>query len=174
MDANVGFIRPVPAFAIRSCQKSLSRNMVELQPYSVGIFEQQRIIARRPLILARRANDLHTECAQKAVQFIDVGALAGAETQMVETDALLLERRACVLGRRRADPDRGASADALIRFLGVDDRLQPEKRQQPAVELAGAFEIGRGQKNMRDAVDFHRLPLRRQKCRNAPRHRAAS
>ena len=71
--------------------------MVEFQPYAVGILEQQRIIARRPLILARRANDLGAERTQKAVQLIDVGALAGAETQMVQTDALLLER-----GARRA------------------------------------------------------------------------
>jgi hypothetical protein len=32
-------------------------------------------------------------------------------------------------------------------------------RQQLAIEFAGAFEIRRGQKNMRDAVDFHRLPF---------------
>jgi hypothetical protein len=86
--------------------------MVELQPYAVGILEQQRLIAGRPLILARRANDLHVERAQKSVQSIDVGALAGTKAQVVQADALLLERGACVLGRRRADPDRRASADA--------------------------------------------------------------
>jgi hypothetical protein len=73
--------------------------VVELQPYPVGILEQQRIISGRPSILARRANDLHAERAQEAVQIIDVGALAGAETQMVQADALLLERGAGVLGR---------------------------------------------------------------------------
>src|SRR6266852_1611320 len=71
---------------------------------------------------------------------------------MMQADALLLERGACVLGRRRADPDRRASADAVISCVGVDDRLQPEKRQQLAIERAGAFEIRGGQKNMRDAV----------------------
>src|SRR5712692_11942658 len=61
-------------FACRSAQKPLSRNMVELQPDAVGIFEQQRIISRRPLILARRANDRHTERTQEAVQLVNVGA----------------------------------------------------------------------------------------------------
>src|SRR3981189_554764 len=132
--------------------------MVELQPYSIGILEQQRVISRRPLILARRANDLHVKRTQEAVQLVNVSAFAGAKTQMVQADAILLERGTGVLGRRRVDPDRRAPADAVITCLGIDDGLQPEKRQQLAVELTGAFEIRCGQKNMRDAVDFHRLP----------------
>jgi hypothetical protein len=111
--------------------------MVELQPDPVGIFEQQRIISRRPLILARRANDRHTERTQQAVQLVNVGALAGTKAQMVQADAILLERRAGVLGRRRPDRDRGATADAIIDGVGVDDRLQPTKRQRLAVEFAG-------------------------------------
>jgi hypothetical protein len=85
----------------RRSQQSLSRNMIELQPYSVGIFEQQRVISRRPLILARRAKDLHAHRTQEIVQLVDVGTLAGAKTQMVQADAILLERRAGMLGRRR-------------------------------------------------------------------------
>ena len=133
--------------------------MIELQPDAVGIFEQQRIISWRPLILAWRANDRHTERTQEAVQLVNVGALAGAKTQMVQADAVLLERSASVLGRRRPDRDRGAAADAIVDGVGIDDRLQPQKRQQLAVEFAGTFEIRCGQENMRDAVDFNRLPL---------------
>jgi hypothetical protein len=66
--------------------------MIELEPDAIGIFEQDGVISRRPLILARRADDLGTERRQKAVQFIDVGALAGAETEMVQADTLLFER----------------------------------------------------------------------------------
>ena len=95
------------------------------------------------------------------MQLVDVGALAGAEAEMMQADALLFEGGACMLGRRRADPDRGAAADAVIGRFGVDDRLQPEERQQLAIEFARTLEIRRGQKNMRDAVDFHRLPLGR-------------
>ena len=115
--------------------------MVELQPYSIGILEQQRVISGRPLILARRANDLHIERLQKRVQFVDVGALAGAEAEMMEADALLLECSASMLRRRRRDGDRGASADAVIGRVGVDDRLQPKKRQQLAIEFARVLEF---------------------------------
>src|SRR5437667_7931717 len=58
---------------VRSGEKPFSGNVVELQSYSVGILEQQRIISRRPLILARRANDGHAERTQEAVQFVNVG-----------------------------------------------------------------------------------------------------
>ena len=77
--------------------------MVDLQPDAVGILEQQRIISRRPLVLARRADDGGAERAEEAVQFVDVGALAGAEAEMMQADALLLEVRSRVFGRRRAD-----------------------------------------------------------------------
>ena len=93
------------------------------------------------------------------MQLVDIGTLAGAEAEMMQSDALLLERGARVLRRRRADADRGAAADAVIGRLGLDDRFEAEKRQQLAIELAGTFEIRGGQKNMRDAVDFHCLPL---------------
>src|SRR5258706_16482437 len=133
--------------------------MVELQPYSVGILEQQRIISRRPLILARRANDGAAKRTQEAVQFINVGPLAGAKAEMVEADAILLESATCMLRRRCIDPDRGATADAVIGRVGIDHRLQPKKRQQLAIEFAGAFKVGRSHKNMRDAVDFHLAPF---------------
>ena len=119
-----------------SRQQPLARNMVDLQPDADGILEQQRVVSRRPLILARRANDAHAERAQKSVQLVDVGALAGTKAQMVQADALLLECGTGMLGRWRADPDGRASADAVIGGVGVDDRLQPKKRKQLAIELA--------------------------------------
>jgi hypothetical protein len=48
---------------------------------------------------------------------------------MMQADAILLERGACVLRRRRADPDRGASADAVEIRLGIDDGLHAQEWQ---------------------------------------------
>jgi len=45
------------------------------------------------------------ERAEDGVQFTNVGALAGAEAEMVQADALLFEGSALMLGRWRADPD---------------------------------------------------------------------
>jgi hypothetical protein len=72
--------------------------MIELQPDAVGIFEQDRVIARRPLVLARGADDFGADRIQEGVQFIDVGALAGAEAEVMQADALLLERGAGMFG----------------------------------------------------------------------------
>jgi hypothetical protein len=72
--------------------------MVELEPDAVGVLEQNRIISRGPLILARGADDFRAERLEKAVQPIDVGALAGAEAQVMQADTLLLEGRVFMLG----------------------------------------------------------------------------
>jgi hypothetical protein len=71
--------------------------MIELEPDAVGVLEQNRIISRRPLILARRADDLRAELRQERGQLVDVGALAGAEAEMMQSDTLLLECRAFML-----------------------------------------------------------------------------
>ena len=78
--------------------------MIELEPDAIGVLEQNRIITGRPLILARGADHGGAERIQERVQLIDVGAFAGTETQMVQADALLLERGAGMFRRRRADP----------------------------------------------------------------------
>jgi hypothetical protein len=85
-----------------SRQQPLARHMVELEPYAIGILEQDRV-SRRPLVLARRADDFCAERLQEAMQLIDVGAFAGAEAEVMQADALLFERGACALRRRRAD-----------------------------------------------------------------------
>ena len=79
------------------------------------------------------------------MQLVDVGALAGAEAEMMQADALLLECRALVFGRRRADPDGSPAADAIIGRLGIDDGFEPQKRQQLAVEFARNLVVRGGQ-----------------------------
>src|ERR1700722_20215521 len=110
--------------------------MIELQPDAVGVLEQQRIVAGRPIVFARRADDVDAERTEEAVQFVDVGALAGAEAEMMQADATLRESGSGVFGRGPTDTERGASADAVEEFIAVDHRLQAEKRQQLAVEFA--------------------------------------
>ena len=65
--------------------------MIDLEPDPVGILEQDRVIAGRPLILARRADDFGADRGEEIVQLVDIGALAGAETEMMQADAVLVE-----------------------------------------------------------------------------------
>src|SRR6516225_9066092 len=114
-------------------QQPLSRHVIDLQPDAVGVLEQQRIVAWRPFVLARCANDVCTKRGHETMQFVHVGALAGTKAEMMQSDALLLERGTRMLGRGRRYPDRGTTADAIERRRGIDDRRQAEKRQQLAV-----------------------------------------
>src|SRR4051794_11243295 len=113
----------------RSGQQALARNMVELEPDAVGVLEQQRVISRRPAVLARRANDPGIHRGEKGMKLVDIAALAGAKTQMMQADPVLLERGARMPGSRRANSHRGSSADAIVDLVAIDHRLQPEKRQ---------------------------------------------
>ena len=67
---------------------------------------------------------------RKAVQFVDVGAFAGAEAEVMQADAVLLECGARKFRRWRADRDRGATTHAVIDLIGIDHRLHAQKRQQ--------------------------------------------
>ena len=63
-------------------QQPLPRHMIEFEPDAIGILEQDRSrVSRRPLILAWSTNDFCAERDEEAVQFVDVGALAGTETR---------------------------------------------------------------------------------------------
>src|SRR5205807_3772415 len=75
-------------------QQSLARHVIDLQPDAVGILEQHRVIAGRPLILARRADDFGADRGEEAVQFVDIGALAGAEAERSEERRVGKEWRA--------------------------------------------------------------------------------
>ena len=94
----MGIAIALPIQRNASSQQPLARHMIELQPDAVGVLEQNRLIARRPLILARRADDLGAERLQEAVQLVDIGALAGAKAEVMQADTILLECHAFMLG----------------------------------------------------------------------------
>ncbi len=54
-----------------STQQPLAWHMIELEPDAVGVFEQQRVVAGRPLVFARRADDIGVDRGEESVQFID-------------------------------------------------------------------------------------------------------
>lgn len=86
------------------------------------------------------------------MRLVNVGALAGAKTKMVQADTILLERSTGVLGRRRPDRDCGATADAIIDGVGIDDRLQPKISPRSAQETAAACSRIRRVRSKFDAV----------------------
>ena len=51
--------------------------------------------------------------------------------------------------------DAGATADAVVVAVGVDQRHQAQRRQERAVELPRRGEVGDGERDVGDAVDLH-------------------
>jgi hypothetical protein len=95
------------------------------------------------------------------VQLIDIGAFAGAKTQTVQTDTMLFERRAGLCRRWRINPDRGASADAVIGRVGVDDRLHAQERQQLTENSRERSKFEAVRKIWAMPLTSHELPLAR-------------
>src|SRR5689334_1339269 len=164
----LAFARPARARALLTMrdwpvslvlEQSPAGNVIDLEPDAIGILEQHRVISGRPAILARRADDFRAKLDNESVELVDIGALAGAKAEMVQPDAPLVEGSIRVFRRRRADAERGASADAIIIGVGIDDRRHAEERQQLAIEIARAREIRRRQDDVRHTVDFHASPL---------------
>ena len=81
---------------VRKSEQSFARHVIEFEPDAVGILEQDRVIARRPSVLARRADDVDAERGQECMQLVDIGTLSGAKAQVMQPDPLLLERSAAV------------------------------------------------------------------------------
>src|SRR5262249_17164414 len=105
------------------------------------------------------ADDFCAERRDETMQLIDIGTLARAKAEMMQSDALLLKRLAGKFRRRPADAERGTAADAIIEIVAVDHGHKPKERQQFAIELPRALEVRGCQDHMRHPVDFHRLPL---------------
>ena len=73
---------------------------------------------------------------------------------MVQADPVLLEAPARVLGRAALDADGGAAAHVIEEIVAVIDLLQPEERQQRAVEGVRLVPVADREDDVRHAVDF--------------------
>jgi len=140
-------------------EQTLAGNVIDLQPHSVGVFEENRIVTGRPFIVLRRVDDGGSDRDQEGVGLLDLLALADPEADVVQADAALVEPLRRAAGRPSADTEPGPAADAVVGPAGVHHRLQPQERQKLAVESAGPREIAGGDEDVRDAVDFHGLNL---------------
>ena len=65
--------------------------MIDFQAGSIRIFEQDRIIAGRIIVLLRRMHDVRADIFEKAMGLIDLAAFTGTETDVMQTDVSLDE-----------------------------------------------------------------------------------
>jgi hypothetical protein len=121
---------------------------------AVGILEQDRVVARRPAVFLRRANDRDTERLDEFMRRVDVVPRAGAEADVMQTDALLHEALALVLGCWLRYQNAGAAADAVVAVFVVEHLPQAEEGQELHVEGARDVVAAGCDLDMGDAVDL--------------------
>jgi hypothetical protein len=112
-------------------QQALSWHVVQFEPDAIGIFEQHRVIARRPTALLGAVDDATPKGRQqfggeKVVQLFDLLGLASAKAKMVQPAAALPEGRQAIFSSGTRDTQCRATADIVqtvvagqARVLGV-------------------------------------------------------
>ena len=114
----MGFASLYPSYTPSELpQQSLPRHMIDFEPDPIRVFEQDRIISRRPLILARCTNDVGAERLEEAVQFVDVGAFSRAEAEMMQADASPRRARSAILRGKRAMAKKMTQPAAHVRAI---------------------------------------------------------
>ena len=139
-------------------QQALAGDVVDLEPDAVGILEHEEVVAGRPVALDWPAIDVAAELAHLGRRLVDILAGARAHAEVVQAYPVLLEASAFVLGRAALDADRGTAADVIEEVVAVVDLLQPEERQQPAIEGVCLLPLTDGQDHVCHAVDFDHFP----------------
>ena len=118
------------------------------------VLEQQRVVARGPGPLLGRVDHGGAEPRDQLVAAIHVLARARAEADVVQADPALVEAVGAVGRVRRAQAEGGATAHAVVEAVPVEDRLQPEGREQLAVEGARPGEVRDRDEGVGDPVDL--------------------
>src|SRR5579862_1367735 len=79
------------ALSSKSREQTLARHVIHLKPNPVGVLEQHRVVSRPPRTILRCMHNLGTNFPEKAVNLVDVAALARAQTHVMQPDAALLK-----------------------------------------------------------------------------------
>src|SRR5262249_55632785 len=84
-----------------------------LDPDAVRVLEQHRVVARCPAAFLRSADDRCRHLPQHGRATVHVLARAGSETQVMQTDTLLVEAVGTLRRVAGLNADRGPAADAV-------------------------------------------------------------
>src|SRR5262249_38928503 len=109
-------------------EMALSRHVVHLDADPVGILEEHRVVSGREARLLRRVDDARAQLVGNTPRDrVDVLSRAGAEAEMVEAGAALVEPAAAPRVLVGAHEDARAAADAVHDAVGLDERLHLEE-----------------------------------------------
>src|SRR5262245_6728578 len=84
--------QPAQRQLLRMLQVPLARHEIHFETDALGIFEEQRVITRRPRAFLGWVHDPDAALSQERIQLVDVLPRPGAEADVMQTDAPLIEQ----------------------------------------------------------------------------------
>ena len=139
----------------RRIKVTLAWNIVGLEAKTIGIFKEDGVVTRRPIVFLWGVDDARASLQQKLVDLIHVLTRPRAKTQVVQTGPIGVELGACMLGTRSPNADTRPTSNAIEEGVRLDQALHLEERQQLLIEREAASVISHRKVHMRDSVQLH-------------------
>src|SRR5665213_1812246 len=95
------------------CEQAFARYMIDLQPCTVGILKQHRIVARGEAVLAWFMNNFGADFDEEVIRLIDVAALTCAKTVMMQPHRTLTKSLASMFRSCGMDAKAGTTSDTI-------------------------------------------------------------
>ena len=136
-------------------QQALAGDIVDLDAHAVGILEQRRIVAGRPMALFGRAHDFRAEFARQLIDRGYVLARARSKAYVMQSWTGLVEVQAAMLLGGAPHRETGPRSDTVeVIVVVVDHMLESHEREQSTVESDTLVEIADRHIDVGDSVDF--------------------
>jgi len=110
-------------------EDALTGDKIDFEPSPDGVFEQHRVIPRRPRAFFRRVHDRGLLVLEEGVDFIDVLSTPSPETRMVQPHTVLHESVCGVLLVAASDSYGSTATDVIDTILAAESTFQTQKGQ---------------------------------------------
>jgi hypothetical protein len=136
-------------------EKPLPGDIIDLDPSPSRVFEQDRVISRRPRAFFRWVYDLYLLVAQKSMDLIHIFSTPRPKTHVVEPHAVLHKSLLRVSFSARTNPHRRPPSNVIHAILTAKYTLQAQKRQKGFIELPALIPLAHRQNDMRHTVNLN-------------------
>ena len=117
------------------CQNSLPRDVIHLNTSSNRVFEQYKIVSRRPLSFLGFSNNLRICRQKKTIYFIDVFLRPRPQAKVMKSNPFLLKDVFVVFQLTFFYPYRSAASNEVYIFLPIKDLFHSKKGHQILIKL---------------------------------------
>ena len=114
---------------LAGCEQAFARDVIDLQPRTVRILKQHRIVARGEAVLAWFMNNFCAEFDEEVIRLINVAALTCAKTVIMQPDRTLTKSLAGIFGSCGMDAKAGTTSNTIEGVCTVSHNRETQERQ---------------------------------------------